>query len=146
MSSAVIFACFILILLDVQEAYSAHNLLSRLNCPSIQRRQDGLSFDEPSNVYDDQALRLAMAGNMLTNESRIMMLFVMWIKVRDAWFCYIIWFLCVSLSKNCFFGDEEYKHMLCVEATAVEKTITLKPGEEWRVRQELSTVNKLPEP
>ncbi|GJU58589.1 hypothetical protein Tco_1236355 [Tanacetum coccineum] len=57
---------------DVQEAYSAHNLLSRLNCPSIQRRQDGLSFDELSNVYDDQALRLAMAGNMLTNESRIM--------------------------------------------------------------------------
>ncbi|GKD21691.1 hypothetical protein Tco_1223394, partial [Tanacetum coccineum] len=57
---------------NVQEAYSAHNLLSRLNCPSIQRRQDGLSFDELSNVYDDQALRLAMAGNMLTNESRIM--------------------------------------------------------------------------
>ncbi|GKF09549.1 hypothetical protein Tco_0043773 [Tanacetum coccineum] len=54
------------------EAYSAHNLLSRLNCPSIQRRQDGLSFDELSNVYDDQVLRLAMAGNMLTNESRIM--------------------------------------------------------------------------
>ncbi|GJR22983.1 copia protein [Tanacetum coccineum] len=36
------------------------------------RRQDGLSFDELSNVYDDQVLRLAMAGNMLTNESRIM--------------------------------------------------------------------------
>ncbi|KAH0654359.1 hypothetical protein AABB24_012422 [Solanum stoloniferum] len=38
------------------------------------------------------------------------------------------------------FGDEEYKHMLCVEAAAVEKPITLKPGEEWRGRQELSAV------
>ncbi|KAL8127072.1 putative glucose-6-phosphate 1-epimerase [Apium graveolens] len=37
-------------------------------------------------------------------------------------------------------GDDEYKHMLCVEAAAVEKPITLKPGEEWRGRQELSTV------
>ncbi|OAY75974.1 putative glucose-6-phosphate 1-epimerase [Ananas comosus] len=37
-------------------------------------------------------------------------------------------------------GDEEYKHMLCVEAAAVEKAITLKPGEEWTGRQELSAV------
>lgn len=38
------------------------------------------------------------------------------------------------------FGDEEYKHMLCVEAAAVEKSITLKPGEEWRARQEITVV------
>ncbi|GAB4838259.1 hypothetical protein Ancab_027788 [Ancistrocladus abbreviatus] len=38
------------------------------------------------------------------------------------------------------FGDDEYKHMLCVEATAIEKPITLKPGEEWKGRQELSAV------
>ncbi|KAK6159071.1 hypothetical protein DH2020_006385 [Rehmannia glutinosa] len=38
------------------------------------------------------------------------------------------------------FGDDEYKHMLCIEAAAVEKPITLKPGEEWRGRQELSAV------
>ncbi|XP_068332415.1 putative glucose-6-phosphate 1-epimerase isoform X1 [Pyrus communis] len=38
------------------------------------------------------------------------------------------------------FGDDEYKHMLCVEAAAIEKPITLKPGEEWRGRQELSAV------
>ncbi|XP_031257880.1 putative glucose-6-phosphate 1-epimerase [Pistacia vera] len=38
------------------------------------------------------------------------------------------------------FGDEEYKHMLCVEAACVEKPIVLKPGEEWRGRQEISTV------
>ncbi|KZV33962.1 Galactose mutarotase-like superfamily protein isoform 1 [Dorcoceras hygrometricum] len=37
-------------------------------------------------------------------------------------------------------GDEDYKHMLCVESAAVEKSITLKPGEEWRGRQELSAV------
>lgn len=38
------------------------------------------------------------------------------------------------------FGDDEYKHMVCVEAAAIEKPITLKPGEEWRGRQELSAV------
>ncbi|KAL2928882.1 putative glucose-6-phosphate 1-epimerase [Bienertia sinuspersici] len=38
------------------------------------------------------------------------------------------------------FGDDEYKHMLCVEAAAIEKPITLKPGEEWRGKQELSAV------
>ncbi|KAJ8426287.1 hypothetical protein Cgig2_016206 [Carnegiea gigantea] len=38
------------------------------------------------------------------------------------------------------FGDEQYKHMLCVEAAAIEKPVTLKPGEEWRGRQEISAV------
>jgi glucose-6-phosphate 1-epimerase len=38
------------------------------------------------------------------------------------------------------FGDDEYKHMLCVEAAAVEKSITLRPGEEWKARQEISAV------
>ncbi|CAL0330339.1 unnamed protein product [Lupinus luteus] len=38
------------------------------------------------------------------------------------------------------FGDDEYKHMLCVEAAAIEMPITLKPGEEWKGRLELSTV------
>ncbi|KAG0482453.1 hypothetical protein HPP92_010537 [Vanilla planifolia] len=37
-------------------------------------------------------------------------------------------------------GDEDYKHMLCVEAAAVEKPITIKPGEEWKGRLELSAV------
>ncbi|KAF1881822.1 hypothetical protein Lal_00042531 [Lupinus albus] len=39
------------------------------------------------------------------------------------------------------FGDDEYKHMLCVEAAAIEKAITLKPGEEWKGRLELSAVS-----
>ncbi|MFS7927307.1 putative glucose-6-phosphate 1-epimerase [Helianthus anomalus] len=38
------------------------------------------------------------------------------------------------------FGDDEYKHMLCVEAATIEKPITLKTGEELKVRQELSAV------
>ncbi|KAJ7549723.1 hypothetical protein O6H91_07G065100 [Diphasiastrum complanatum] len=37
-------------------------------------------------------------------------------------------------------GDDDYKHMLCVEAAAIGKPITLKPGEEWKGRQELSAV------
>ncbi|XP_030456276.2 putative glucose-6-phosphate 1-epimerase [Syzygium oleosum] len=38
------------------------------------------------------------------------------------------------------FGDDEYKHMLCIEPASIEKPITLKPGEEWRGRQHLSAV------
>ncbi|KAL0428781.1 UNVERIFIED_CONTAM: putative glucose-6-phosphate 1-epimerase [Sesamum radiatum] len=38
------------------------------------------------------------------------------------------------------FGDEEYKQMLCVDAAAIEKNITLKPGEEWTGRVELAAV------
>ncbi|OEL15918.1 putative glucose-6-phosphate 1-epimerase [Dichanthelium oligosanthes] len=38
------------------------------------------------------------------------------------------------------FGDAEYKNMLCVEPAAVEKPITLKPGEEWKGRLVLSAV------
>ncbi|KAJ4911172.1 Galactose mutarotase-like superfamily protein [Raphanus sativus] len=37
-------------------------------------------------------------------------------------------------------GDEDYKYMLCVEAAAIERPITLKPGEEWTGRLELSAV------
>ncbi|GMP96503.1 hypothetical protein CsSME_00045133 [Camellia sinensis var. sinensis] len=38
------------------------------------------------------------------------------------------------------FGDEEYKQMLCVDGAAIEKPITLKPGEEWTGRLELSVM------
>ncbi|GFP91948.1 putative glucose-6-phosphate 1-epimerase [Phtheirospermum japonicum] len=38
------------------------------------------------------------------------------------------------------FGDEEYKQMLCVDAAAIEKSISLKPGEEWTGRVELAVV------
>lgn len=36
--------------------------------------------------------------------------------------------------------DEEYKSMLCVGAAAIEKPVTLKPGEEWIGKQEISAV------
>ncbi|RDX69744.1 hypothetical protein CR513_51105, partial [Mucuna pruriens] len=35
-------------------------------------------------------------------------------------------------------GDEEYKQMLCVDGAAVFQQITLKPGEEWTGRLDLS--------
>ncbi|PSS03971.1 Glucose-6-phosphate 1-epimerase [Actinidia chinensis var. chinensis] len=38
------------------------------------------------------------------------------------------------------FGDDEYKQMLCVNGSAIEKPITLKPGEEWTGRLELTVV------
>ncbi|XP_031093239.1 putative glucose-6-phosphate 1-epimerase isoform X1 [Ipomoea triloba] len=38
------------------------------------------------------------------------------------------------------FGDEEYKQMLCVNGAAVEKPITLKPGEEWTGRLEIAVM------
>ncbi|KAK6137309.1 hypothetical protein DH2020_028950 [Rehmannia glutinosa] len=41
------------------------------------------------------------------------------------------------------FGDDEYKHMLCVDAAAIEKPITLKPGEEWTGRVDLSVTASL---
>ncbi|KAL0910064.1 hypothetical protein M5K25_020994 [Dendrobium thyrsiflorum] len=37
-------------------------------------------------------------------------------------------------------GDDEYKQMLCVDAAAIERPITLKPGEEWTGRLEISAV------
>lgn len=38
------------------------------------------------------------------------------------------------------FGDEEYKQMLCVDGAAIERPITLKPGEEWTGHLELSVL------
>lgn len=38
-------------------------------------------------------------------------------------------------------GDEDYKTMLCVDSAAIETPIVLKPFEEWKSRQELSTVS-----
>ncbi|GFZ01298.1 Galactose mutarotase-like superfamily protein [Actinidia rufa] len=38
------------------------------------------------------------------------------------------------------FGDEEYRQMLCVDGAVIEKPISLKPGEEWTGRLELSVM------
>ncbi|KAL8236847.1 hypothetical protein R6Q59_017928 [Mikania micrantha] len=36
-------------------------------------------------------------------------------------------------------GANDYKYMVCVEAAAIEKPVTLKPGEVWNAKLELST-------
>ncbi|KAJ7545725.1 hypothetical protein O6H91_08G007300 [Diphasiastrum complanatum] len=38
-------------------------------------------------------------------------------------------------------GDDDYLHMLCVEAAVVETPIVLKPGEEWKGRKKLTAVS-----
>ncbi|ONK69828.1 uncharacterized protein A4U43_C05F27160 [Asparagus officinalis] len=37
-------------------------------------------------------------------------------------------------------GDEEYKQMLCVDAASIERSINLKPGEEWKGQMEICSV------
>jgi len=37
-------------------------------------------------------------------------------------------------------GNDEYKYMLCVDGAAIERPITLKPGNEWTARVELMVV------
>lgn len=39
------------------------------------------------------------------------------------------------------FGDEDYKIMLCIDSAAIETPVALKPGEEWKGRQELTAVS-----
>lgn len=38
------------------------------------------------------------------------------------------------------FEAEEYKQMVCVEAAAIDKPVTLKPDEEWTGKVELSAL------
>lgn len=37
-------------------------------------------------------------------------------------------------------GDDEYKHMVCVDGAAIERKISLRKGEEWTGRIELVAV------
>lgn len=39
------------------------------------------------------------------------------------------------------FGDNDYTQMVCVNSGAVEKPVILKPAEEWKGYQVLSTVS-----
>lgn len=38
-------------------------------------------------------------------------------------------------------GDEDYKSMICLDSAAIETPIVLKPCEEWKGYQELSSVS-----
>ncbi|XP_076883222.1 putative glucose-6-phosphate 1-epimerase [Bidens hawaiensis] len=37
-------------------------------------------------------------------------------------------------------GEDEYRHMVCVNGAVIEKPVTLKPGEEWTGRSEIIAV------
>lgn len=39
------------------------------------------------------------------------------------------------------FGDEDYKIMLCLDSASIETPVSLKPGDEWKGRQELTAVS-----
>lgn len=43
-------------------------------------------------------------------------------------------------AKEAFYGDGEYKRMLCVGAAAMERAFILQPGQQWMARQEISVV------
>lgn len=38
-------------------------------------------------------------------------------------------------------GDDDYKMMICVNSAAIDTPILLKPSEEWKGYQEISTVS-----
>jgi D-hexose-6-phosphate mutarotase len=38
----------------------------------------------------------------------------------------------------CTTGDNEYKEMVCIEAAAVERTISVAAGEQWEAGQTLT--------
>ncbi|KAG1331902.1 Glucose-6-phosphate 1-epimerase [Cocos nucifera] len=86
-------------------------------------RVEGLeTLDYLDNLQEKQ--RFTEQGDAITFESEVMV-WNPWDKKAKA---------------MADFGDDEYKYMLCVEAAAIEKPITLKPGEEWKGRLELSAV------
>lgn len=60
----------------------------------------------------------------------------------NVWFVTVVWNPWDKKAKALAdFGDEDYKVMLCVDSAAIENRIVLKPHEEWRGCQELSTVH-----
>lgn len=66
-----------------------------------------------------------------------------WIFWSTIWMWYaVVWNPWDKKAKSLpDLGDEDYKKMLCVDSAAVETPIVLKPSEEWKGRQELSTVS-----
>ncbi|XP_020267062.1 putative glucose-6-phosphate 1-epimerase [Asparagus officinalis] len=90
-------------------------------------RVEGLeTMDYLDNLKGNE--RFTEQGDALTFESEI-------------FFCAVVWNPWDKKAKAMAdFGDDEYKHMLCIEAAAIEKPITLKPGEEWKGSQEFCAV------
>ncbi|GJX01848.1 hypothetical protein Tco_0185761 [Tanacetum coccineum] len=67
-----VFLSYAVSFLDVEEAHATHNMISVLRCPLLKDEVSFLSFDELVDVFDVYALQMAVVGNMLTNESRIL--------------------------------------------------------------------------
>lgn len=59
---------------------------------------------------------------------------VVWVLIT------VVWNPWDKKSKSMVDFSDEYKQMLCVDGAAIEKPITLKPGEEWTGRLQLSVV------
>lgn len=63
-------------------------------------------------------------------------------ELKKFLFCIVVWNPWDKKAKALpDLGDEDYKTMLCVDSAAIETPISLKPFEEWRGCQEISTVS-----
>ena len=69
-------------------------------------------------------------------------LYMIWVSlVHDGDDVAVVWNPWEKKSKTMTdFGDDEYKSMLCVDGAALERPITLKPGEEWTGKLMLTAV------
>ncbi|XP_028069816.1 putative glucose-6-phosphate 1-epimerase isoform X3 [Camellia sinensis] len=123
--------------------------------PHSEVRVEGLeTLDYLDNLY--QRERFTEQGDALTFESEVDRVYLSSSDViavydhekkrtfvirKDGLPDVVVWNPWEKKSKSMVdFGDEEYKQMLCVDGAAIEKPITLKPGEEWTGRLELSVM------
>ncbi|KAF7828177.1 putative glucose-6-phosphate 1-epimerase isoform X1 [Senna tora] len=100
---------------------------------------DALTFEsEVDRVYLDSSDVVAVLDH---ERKRTFMIRKEGLPDVEIWFDIVVWNPWEKKSKTMSdLGDEEYKQMLCVDGAAVEKPITLKPGEEWTGRLDLSLV------
>ncbi|KAL6124091.1 hypothetical protein ACLB2K_076606 [Fragaria x ananassa] len=132
-------------------AYHTYLLVSDIS----EVRIEGLeTCDYLDNLY--QRERFTEQGDAITFESEVDRLYLSSRKViavldhekkqtyvirKEGLPDVVVWNPWEKKSKSMVdFGDEEYKQMLCVDAAAIEKPVTLKPGEEWTGRLQLSVV------
>lgn len=95
---------------------------------------DAITFDgEVNRVYLDTPTKIAMIDH---EKKRTFVL------RKDGMPDAVVWNPWDKKTKNVpDLGVEDYKTMLCVDSAAIETPIVLKPFEEWKGRQELSTVS-----
>ncbi|KAL2342700.1 hypothetical protein Fmac_003985 [Flemingia macrophylla] len=133
-------------------AYHSYFSLSDIS----EVRVEGLeTLDYLDNLYNQE--RFTEQGDALTFESEVDRVYVdSWKAVvavldhekkqtivirKEGLPDVVVWNPWEKKSKTIVdLGDEEYKQMLCVDGAAIEKPITLKPGEEWTGLLDLSVV------